>query len=161
MAAGFAVMWIVCFTMDKVVEDDTPIQEILFNVHVSIGVTLLALLALRIVVRLTSKPPPLPDAIKGLEHTAARAGHYALYALPLIVIALGWAQIDMGGHVVDWFGVDLPVLFTTDEDLADWAAEQHMWGAYLFLAASVGHVLAAIRHQRQGHDIMGRMTLRW
>ena len=63
MAAGFAFMWLCGFTMTTLVEVDSPIEELLFDLHISVGVTLLGLLALRLAVRLTYPPPPLPEGL--------------------------------------------------------------------------------------------------
>ena len=160
MAAGFAFMWLCGFTMTTLVAEDSPIEEWLFDLHISVGVTLLVLLALRIAVRLIYAPPPLPEGLMSrLEHWASEIGHRVLYALPLIVIALGWAETNLGGHTVQWFGVAMPTLLREDELLGDLAATLHMWLAYVFLAAAAGHVLVALKHQWwDDHDILGRMT---
>ena len=86
--------------MTTLVEEDSPLEEFLFDLHISVGVTLLALLVQRIAIRLVHRPPPLPAAIRGLERTAAHLGHAALYALPAMVIAVGWAETNFGGRAV-------------------------------------------------------------
>ena len=55
-------------------------SEILF-VHKSIGVTVLCLVALRIVWRMIVGAPAYAEPLGRLTHAAARAGHLALYAL--------------------------------------------------------------------------------
>ena len=89
MAAGFAFMWACGYAMTTLVADDSTVEELLFGLHISTGVTLLVLLAARIGVRLARRPPPLPAGIRPLERTGARLGHVALYALPAAVIAVG------------------------------------------------------------------------
>ncbi len=160
MAAGFVFMWGCGYAMTTLVEDDSPLEELLFDLHISIGVTLLALLVLRIAVRLAKRPPPLPDSIRGTERTAAHLGHAALYALPALVIALGWAETNFGGHTVQWFGVEMPQVFPeTGEDLQDLSEDLHMWLAYTMLAVTAGHIAAAFKHRWfDGHDIIHRMT---
>ena len=122
--------------------------------------TLLALLAARIAIRLIHKPPPLPDSIRGLERSAAHLGHAALYALPALVIAAGWAETNFGGHAVQWFGVGMPRIFPeTEEALQNLSTDVHMWLAYAMLAVAVGHVAAAYKHRWfDGHDVIRRMT---
>ena len=160
MAVGFVFMWGCGYAMTTLVEDDSPLEELLFDLHVSVGVTLLALLVARIAIRLAWRPPPLPDAIRGVERTAAHLGHAALYALPALVIAVGWAQIDFGGHGVDWFGVEMPQVFPeAGEALGDLAEDVHKWLAYGMLAVAAGHVAAAFKHRWfDGHDVIRRMT---
>ena len=120
MAVGFVFMWGCGYAMTTLVAEDSPLEEFLFDLHISVGVTLLALLVLRIAIRLLHRPPPLPDSIRGLERTAAHLGHAALYALPAMVIAVGWAETNFAGHAVQWFGVETPRAFPeTGEDLQD------------------------------------------
>ena len=56
MALGFVFMWGCGYSMTTLVEDDSPLEEFLFDLHISIGVTLLALLVVRIAVRLVHAP---------------------------------------------------------------------------------------------------------
>lgn len=161
MAAGFAFMWGCGYIMTTFVEDDSPLEEFLFDLHISVGVTLLALLVLRIAVRLAITPPALPESIRGMERTAVHLGHAALYALPALVIAAGWAETNFGGHAVQWFGVDMPGVFPeTGEDLQDLSEDMHMWLAYTMLAVAIGHVAAAFKHRWvDGHDVIRRMAI--
>ena len=160
MAAGIAFMWGCGYTMTTLVEDDSPLEEFLFDLHISVGVTLLALLVARIAIRLAYRPPPLPVSIRGVERTAAHLGHAALYALPVLVIAVGWAETNFGGHAVQWFGVEMPRVFPeTGEALQDFSADVHKWLAYTMLAVAAGHVAAAFKHRWfDGHDVIRRMT---
>ena len=64
-----------------------------FQFHVSSGITILVLTVLRIIWRLTHKPPPfLPMAAweKGLAHIV----HFCLYVLMLAAPLTGWAMIS-------------------------------------------------------------------
>ncbi len=160
MALGFVVMWGSGYAMTTLVEEDSLLQEFLFDLHISVGVTLLALLILRIAIRLTHRPPPLPASIRILERSAAHLGHAALYALPALVIAAGWAETNFGGHAVEWFGVEMPRVFPeSGEGLQDLSEDAHAWLAYAMLAAALGHVAAAFKHRWiDGHDVIRRMT---
>ena len=160
MALGFVFMWGCGYAMTTLVVEDSPLEEFLFDLHISVGVTLLALLVARIAIRLIHKPPQLPDSIHRLERTAAHLGHAALYALPALVIATGCAETDFGGHAVQWFGVEMPRIFPeTGQALQDLSEDIHMWLAYGMLAVAAGHVAAAFKHRwLDGHDVIRRMT---
>ena len=160
MALGFVFMWGCGYAMTTLVDDDSPLEEFLFDLHISVGVTLLALLAARIGVRLAFPPPPLPDTIRGIERAAAHVGHAALYALPALVMVAGWAETNFGGHAAHWFGVEMPTVFPeTGEDAQSLAEDVHKWLAYTMLAVAVGHVAAAYKHRWfDGRDIIRRMT---
>ena len=160
MAAGFAFMWLCGFTMQNLATDDSSLQEYLIDLHISVGVTMLALLVARIIFRIWRRPPVLPYSIRGWERTLAPVAHIFLYALPATVIALGWAETEVGGHTVHWFGIEIPrMFFAVDENLEAQIATMHMLLAYFFLALAFLHVAAALKHRWiDGHDVIRRMT---
>ena len=164
MAIGFACMWALGCTMATSVEEDSPLEEWLYDLHVSLGVTLLALLALRVFVRWWQVPPPLPSELSRFERRAAHARHIALYLFPAAIIARGWLETDPSGHTVHWFGVELAKPLPTlkgrfAEQLAEAAELLHKWLAYAMLAVAIGHALAAVKHRIGGHDAIHRMRL--
>ena len=88
MAIGFGCIWALGHTMTTWIEEDTPLEEWLYDLHVSLGVTLLVLLALRVFVRGRQVPPPSPSEGGRFERRAAHAGH----------TAMGWLETDISGH---------------------------------------------------------------
>ena len=73
----------------------------MFQLHKSIGFLILALTLVRIVWRLTHRPPAQPAAMKRWEVFAAHATHAAFYALMLtpalaLYFALGFGALDNG-----------------------------------------------------------------
>ena len=165
MAIGFIIMWGCGYAMTSLVADDSAIQEFLFGLHISIGVTLLFLLVARIAVRLKTSPPPPLDTLLNWEKRASHLGHLMLYALPILIIAIGWAESDFGGHGASWLGISMPKIFPTMEtlwgfDLEATTATLHMWLAYIMLAVVVVHVAAVVKHRSEGHDVLNRMTFK-
>ena len=77
MAAGFVFMWVAGFLMQNVAGDDTPLEDLLRDLHISVGVTFGCLLILRIAIRILCRPPPLPRDISPIERCAAHFGHLA------------------------------------------------------------------------------------
>lgn len=164
MAVGFLFMWGCGYAMSSIVEDDSPAQEFLFGLHISVGVTLLFLLIARIAIRLGVGAPPLSLAIPKIERIGAHIGHLGLYALPALIITAGWAETDFGGHGVEWFGMAMPKVFPTMEtwsgiELEDLTATLHEWLAYTMLGLAVVHIAAVAKHRwLDGHDVLHRMT---
>jgi len=66
------------------------LQDFLFNLHRSLGVTLIPVVLLRLVYRLINPPPPLPGDIPLVQQFAAGCVHWALYALLIVQPILGW-----------------------------------------------------------------------
>ena len=157
MATGFMCMWACGYAMTTWVAEDSPLEDLLFDLHISIGVTLLGLMLVRCSVRVLNEPPPLPDAIPKLERVGALVGHLALYLLPFLIIAAGWAETNLEGYAVRWFGYDLPIVLAEWEPWVETAADLHRWLAYAMLAVAAVHVAAVVKHRRDGHDVLGRM----
>lgn len=125
----------------------------LYQLHKSIGVTVLLAVLLRILWRLTHRPPPLP-AMPPLEKAAAEGTHRLLYALMLVIPLAGWALVSVSPFnlptvlygVVPW--PHLPVF----PDLADKAPVEavmkfiHGKLAWALTALILLHAGAALRH---------------
>ncbi|MDA7965602.1 cytochrome b/b6 domain-containing protein [Ruegeria sp.] len=166
MAIGFLAMWASGYYMTTLAAEDSPAEELLFDLHISTGVTLVGLMILRLLVRATSTVPSLPEGMPKLDVKLAHLGHLALYILPICVLLLGWSEVDVGGHQVRWFGVPMPKIFPTMETLwginmENLTEQLHMVLAYTFLAVAVGHVAAVVKHKMvDGHDVLPRMSFR-
>ncbi|WP_461536002.1 cytochrome b [Spongorhabdus nitratireducens] len=166
MAAGFLLMWLSGYVMTKssIVGEDTPLEDILFGLHISAGVTLLFLLIVRVIIRLSSEIPVLPSWMPKWEKVGSHAGHFALYLLPLAVIAIGWAGGNWGGHDIHWFGITMPKLFPTMNilwgiNLDEFAEETHELLAWSMLFVTAVHIAAVAKHRwLDKHDVMHRMN---
>ena len=126
----------------------------LYQVHKSIGITVLILSVLRLLWRFTHRPPPLPDAMPVLERRAASAAHGLLYVLIIGMPVTGWALVSASPFNIPTvlFGrvpwPHLPVLSTLHNKAPVEAALKlvHAYGAYILIALLVLHVAAALRH---------------
>ncbi|OOG22198.1 hypothetical protein B1C78_15505 [Thioalkalivibrio denitrificans] len=131
--------------------------------HKTLGMTILALAALRLAWRLYDPPPPLPDTIHRMEHLAAQVMHRLLYGLIFALPLSGWFYSSAAGLGDYWWGpLSLPTPVATDEALEDILGVIHR-GLGLSLAVLAGlHVLAALRHQFLLKDgLLWRMLPRW
>lgn len=141
-------------------EKETPENWIALQLHLSIGVTIAVIVALRIIWRLSNRVPDLEPGTK-LEHLAAHAGHLALYAIMVIMPVTGY--IGTGVNTEYFFLFDIPKfedtqLFTTlvsdrlgmtfkeFEKPVDFIHKDIM-GAWVVWLLILGHVSAALYHQ--------------
>lgn len=139
----------------------SPTRLKLYNWHKWAGVTILALSALRLLWRLTHRPPAdAPMAV--WQARAAHAVHLLLYIAFFAVPLTGWAMSSAKGYPIVWFGVlPLPDFVPKDHDLGELLEQVHAalaWGlAFLVLA----HVAGALKHQFIDRDgLLARMSLR-
>jgi cytochrome b561 len=141
----------------------SPLRLKLFNWHKWAGVTVLALSLLRLLFRLTHRPPDLPaqvaQAMPRWQHLAHHGTHYALYALFLAVPLIGWAYSSAAGFPIVWFGVvQLPDFVGADKALAALIKPWHALSAYAMAALVLLHVAAALKHQWLDRDgLIARM----
>ena len=135
----------------------SPWRLKLYNWHKWAGVTILALSALRLVWRITHRPPALPVAMEAAmpawQRTAHHATHHALYALFFVVPLVGWAYSSAAGFPIVVFGVlPLPDFVPVDKALAELIKPWHEITAFALAGLVVLHVAAALKHQLIDRD---------
>ncbi len=147
------------------------IQFKMFQLHKSIGITILVLAVLRLLWRLTHRPPPLPADMPPLEKGGAHAAHVVLYLLMIGLPLIGWALVSISPlnlptvlyGLVPW--PHLSVLAGLPRpDKVYWepvVQAMHAYGAYALIALVALHALAALRHHFiLRDDILQRMLPR-
>lgn len=142
--------------------DHDPVRQFaLYQLHKSIGLVVLALMALRVAWRAHDPPPALPATVPAWERRAAMAGHAGLYALLLALPATGWLAVSASPLQVPTllFGVvPVPHLLSPDEELADALEDLHDLLSNLLLALLAVHVVAALKHHWiDRDDVLRRM----
>jgi len=125
----------------------SPTRLKLYNWHKWAGITILALAALRLLWRLTHKPPPdLP--MPAWQAQAAHLTHGLLYLTFFAVPLVGWAYSSAAGFPIVWFGVlPLPDFVPADKALAEAIKPWHGRAAWLLALLVAGHLAAALKHQ--------------
>ncbi len=139
--------------MPSVDEKGQPVKGVwdaltgfLYSSHKLIGVTVLALILLRLLYRLTRgaprSDPTLPPALTGASHLV----HWSLYTLLLAVPVLGYLATSYGDYL-DVFGFRLPMITEKNDDLSKQVFRWHAIGAFVILGLVLLHVAAAIFHR--------------
>lgn len=128
----------------------------LYGLHKTLGLTVLALVILRVIWHRIS-PPPGPLAL-GWQVRAARLGHLALYILLLVIPLSGWIGSSATG--IDTVFADrwvVPAIAPVSETWETAAFAVHDIATKLLMALLVIHVLAALHHQLAGQGTLTRM----
>ncbi len=144
--AGFTVLFITGPIMVDLDKTD-PLRADLFGLHKSFGVIAILLLIARLRVRLRSALPTLPTSLQDWEVTLAHWGHRGLYALMIATPIVGWADSNFHGKPVKLFGIPLPKLFPTIEDIGTTPGLIHTVLAYTLLGLVAVHVAAVVKHR--------------
>lgn len=119
-----------------------------YSYHKWIGITVLALVAIRLINRLLSKPPAYAVAMPAWQLKAAEMMHWLLYLLMFAVPVSGYLYTCAAGYPVVYLGLfELPSLIAANPDIKDSLKQIHELLNYLMLASVILHVLAALKHQ--------------
>lgn len=151
---GFALGWVMTD-----IPGFTPTKLRYFAWHKWIGVTVLALVIIRLVWRATHPAPPLPEGTGRLTAIAAHATHHLLYVLMFAVPVSGYLYSSVAGIQVVYLGlVPLPTILGPHPEWRAVFRDIHVWLDWT-LAGFVGlHLLAVIKHQVLDRDrLLSRM----
>lgn len=122
-------------------------HEWLIHLHKPLGIAILALVIVRLVVRFSTRQPPLPSDLPLWQVLAAKASHLVLYALMLVLPLLGWAMISAAGDpVMLSSSVQLPALVGANAPLFAVLRKAHGFLAYLLFLTVLLHLAAALFH---------------
>lgn len=146
IAAGIVAQASFGFLLDDIAPRGTPSRGEVINLHKSIGLVLLLLVALRLAWRLRQRPPPWPAAMPAWQQRAALAGHRLLYATMLLLPISGAIASNFSRHGIRFFGwrwaplgPDLPAVY-------DFFNGLHVAAAFTLAALVAGHVAMAFKH---------------
>ncbi len=131
--------------------------ESLFQLHKSIGITVLFLSLIRLAWRLMNPAPALPSDIDGKEKLASHIVHWLFYVLMIGIPLTGWILVSASKFsvstvlfgVVSWPHLPfLPELSDNAKNILHGPVEFfHSKGAWLFLILLVLHVAGAVKHE--------------
>ncbi len=149
MAGLILAAWPIGFAMTRWYEDDLAGKFELYQLHKSLGFTILCLALLRLLWRALNATPELPDTLSGWEKRLAQATHWALYALFIALPLIGWVMVSTSPITVPTvvFGlVPVPHLMGQDEVIFQATQAAHRWLAWCFGALLLLHIAAALKH---------------
>jgi cytochrome b561 len=142
----------------------------LYQLHKSIGVTILLAAFVRLGWRLTHAPPRLPPHMSVSEKAAAAAGHLFLYLFLITLPLTGWALVSASVlgiptvlyGVVPWPHLSILATLANKGPVEGALRHVHAFGAWMLIALVVGHSAAALRHHfLQRDDVLQRMLPRF
>lgn len=141
-----------CIELRELFPKGSPTREAFKSWHFALGLTVLALVALRLLARRLGGVPPITPPPAPWQRLVARAMHWALYALMIALPLLGWALLSAAGKPIVWFGLELPALVGADPALAK---SLKMWHERIATAGYwlIGlHAAAALFHHYVRRD---------
>jgi cytochrome b561 len=135
----------------------------LIRLHLALGSGLLLVVLLRILWRLTHRPPP-PPLLPAWQKRLAAATHFALYLALILMPLAGWASASAHGYPVRVFGIlTLPTLVPYRAHIGFRLGDVHADVLYwILLGLIVVHIGAALYHRYLKRDtVLSRMLPGW
>jgi cytochrome b561 len=117
-----------------------------YNLHKSIGLAALLLMAVRLAWRASHRPPELPPLPRWQAHAAVGV-HLLLYAVMFIAALSGYIGSATSGYPVKFFGWVLPSWVGAHDAVKDACSVVHLVSNWVLVAAIGAHVAATIYHQ--------------
>ncbi|WP_018948638.1 cytochrome b [Thioalkalivibrio sp. ALMg11] len=135
------------------------VTNTIYTWHKSFGVLILALMLVRIGLRLRHGKPPYAMALARWQRLGSEAVHGLLYVLLIVMPVIGWWATAAGGYPVQLGPLILPGLFPENEALSEVLFAWHQALGVTILILALGHIAAALYHWRVRRDgVMQRMT---
>lgn len=138
-----------------------PDRSHYFSLHKSLGLTVLALLCMRIAWRLRHPPPGLPGAIPGWQRGLARVVHLGFYVLLVVQPLSGYLSSSFSGYATRWFGIPLPQWGWRDAPLNELFTEVHVFSSIALVLLIATHVLGVLTHVLAGQWGLVRRMWPW
>jgi cytochrome b561 len=143
-----------CIELKGYFPKDSAPRELLKQWHFMLGLSVFALVWLRLLARVIGPTPTASPPPPALQEKAAKLMFVALYALMIGMPLAGWMILSAAGKPVPFFGLELTPLIGKDPALAKQIKEWHE------LAGTIGywligiHAAAALYHHYVVRDNM-------
>lgn len=152
IALGIVGLLVIGFLMGDVEAPELKFK--LYQLHKSFGITVLVLSVMRLLWRLTHRPPALPPQTKPWEKWAAHAVHWGFYVIMIGMPLVGWLGVSaspmkMPLRIFNTFSLPLLPFFDGVVDPRGTAKalfEAHELMAYIAIGLLVLHLGAALKH---------------
>jgi cytochrome b561 len=129
----------------QLAEEASP-RSFYFNLHKSIGVTIFALIIIRILWRFTHKPPALLSSYKAIERKLASGAHHLLYLLMVALPVSGIIMAINSKYGIKWFGMGFMSGVDNKPAREFWVGTHETIGL-IILAVIALHILGALKHK--------------
>lgn len=145
-----------CIELREIYPKGSEPREALKAWHFMLGLSVLALVSLRLLLRLVVPTPRIEPAPASWQLRLAGLMHLALYGLMIGMPFGGWLILSAADKPVPFFGWELPPLTGPDKPLAELVKEIHETAGVAGYWLIAGHALAGLFH----HYVIRDNTLR-
>jgi cytochrome b561 len=154
-SASIAMHWLMffllvgvysCIELREIYPKGSDPREALKAWHFTLGLSVFALVWLRLGLRLLQNTPRIQPEPGVWQGRLAHALHIALYLIMICMPLGGWLILSGEGKDIPFWGLQLPALMAENEDLAHTIEEIHETVGSLGYVLILVHTLAALLH---------------
>ncbi len=150
-----------CIELRELYPKGSDPREALKQWHFMLGLSVFALLWLRLALRLLGPTPQVQPPLGAWQHRLGQLMHVALYLFLVVMPLLGWLVLSAKGKTIPFFGLELPALVGTDKALADSLQEIHETiGTVGYYLIGLHAAAALFHHYIQRDNVLLRMLPR-
>lgn len=140
--------------------EESRLAEQIMGLHMATGLLIFFLVLARLGTRLVSKVPSPLASWPEWTRKLSVIGHWALYAMILVMPISGYMMVSGHGNVVDFYGLfEFPNLLGKSETIEGIGHEVHEILAWILIVTVLGHAGFALKHHFIDKDeTLRRMT---
>ena len=137
----------------------SPVKLEMFMIHKSIGILLLATVAIRIIWRLLNPAPKPSRALSKPQRNTALIGQLFMYVLMICIPLSGWIINSAANFPLQWFGLfEIPSIAEPNINTEEYAKTAHFVLVCTLGTVVLIHITAALHHHFiRKNDILKRM----
>lgn len=133
-----------CIELRELFPKDSDPRAALKTWHFMLGLSVFALVWLRLALRLLQIRPAIDPRPVTWQRYLATVLHWTFYALMIGMPIAGWMILSAEGKPIPFYGLELPALIAKNKDTAEWIEEIHTTvgtAGYFLIALHAGAAL--------------------
>lgn len=147
-----------CILIRESYPQGSDVREGLKAWHFMLGLSVLALVIIRIFARLFGTTPKIVPEPPAWQAWLAKSTHLALYAFMLAMPIAGWLILSASGKTIPFFGLELPPLIAQSKAFAAQVKELHETvGTVGYFLIGLHSFAALFHHYIAKDDVLRRM----
>ncbi len=147
-----------CILLRESYPQGSDIREGLKTWHFMLGLSVLALVIVRIFARLLGKAPKIVPEPPAWQSWLANSTHLLLYSFMLAMPVAGWLILSASGKTIPFFGFELPPLVAQSKMYAGQVKDLHETvGTVAYFLIGLHSVAALFHHYIAKDNVLRRM----
>ena len=139
-------------------EKGTDMRDLFKMWHFMLGLSVLAMVLIRLYLRLTQVSPKITPFPSSTQEFAAKCAHLVLYIFMIAMPISGWIMLSGFSKPIPFFGFELPALIAENKELGKSIKEVHEFiGVFGYYLIGLHALAALIHHYIQKDDTLTRV----